>query len=1696
MMCLRRNLGMLPPGRIMLLGCVLLVSAGSLPAEDLHRLAKPPLRVPPDFDRGEAAVAEGLWAEALEFYASQNVENLDPDARDWHAFRLADLTWRHHLSARHRDQGDAEHAHQNLLRMRRELEDAGAEGRLYAEILESLGDFIGRGPGFRRRNEIVREHYMQALDVWETSTETDLARGRFFQLLKKKFSLFDPSASSREYFGWDGVSFPVSRERIEKGIRIAADEERQAWLAYLKALSYFYEQKVEEAEPMLAHLERLGSISEDREWEDDYLHMLALFWDQKGLQVEEMWYRPDYRRAVLASENLLDRFEDGESRWREAAEKRISDITRPVISVQTGEVFSDATFPGVRLTSRNVERITLRIFPMRLDEMLASGKRRPWGNLLELPIDGTDPVWEKEIVLNPHQPHEPHAEQVWLRNRLPLGAYVIQAKSGDVEAREVLLVSNTSILRQTLRDGRLSIWVLDSLTGTPRPDQLVQFFHWGRENEQGKRLRMLPPQTTNALGQALFDQNPDFGYFISISEDARHQAYLPMPYHPRVNPDKGAHRVVVQTDRPLYRHGDTLKWKITVRRHQHSRLETPARERFRMTFYIAKPERMREVIWEGEVRLNEFGTVDGEIPLVEEMSLGEIHLHVRGLNSSADEFTTPVIARLEAYRLADFVVEVDLPSREGASAVFPPDTGISVPIRAMDHHGEPLAGADATVQKGPVQILLEKDLWETGDKAVVVLRTDRPGRHVLFSRETDRVWEQEVHYIEGQIKELHLDMREEDAPNQYLWAHTLEEGVWHHDRVEIFSQDPDQILTVDLSFDRERYRPGEAGTVNIRVSDREGRPVSAEIGLSMVDEAVYALQEDLAEDAWVVFHGQPNPFRVNSLSGFGDRRFTHRPDMDPDLAPPGAPEIEGPPGANMRFWVRSSHSRFAGGRGEVSDEAGFANVQVRHDLRDTLLWHPQIQTDARGEATVPFTMADSLGSWRATARAITRASHVGMRKAETQSHLPLMARLQIPRYLVVGDGAVITGNLRNHTGEPKSVLARLEGTGVVLLNPEDREVTIPAHGRIRVDWRVRAETPGQADFTLRVKGPTHADGIRKSFPVLEHGMARRITQSTRSTASVVRLNPVLPEKRYRQNTRMTVQVSPSLALDVLDALPDLVYDNRPNNAIGLMNKFLPAVIVRKTMVDLGFSAEEIERRIFRDGGRPALQAPRRHRPAEWHSLNALTEEYLESVLNMQLDSGAWRWSSLQIPDSYMSAYILWTLYLARDGGLEIDEKVLENGRRFLQRDLVNHAADPNLQVWLLFALSHAKSPIAPFEKAAMENAVAKRHELSAYGRALLTLAFSNWNLDGAHMMARTLRNGVRMEENPDQSILLEQPPRTPGEGMAAPIAWWGKNRDQRHWHESSVEATAFTLMALLQVQPEHDLIEPAVQWLIRNRRGAGWNNTKDTAIAILALNHYLRQTQSHGSAYEYTLYANGHHISTQSIRPDTLLQIPTHFEVPPHILRDGANEIRVTRTAGPGRLTMSASADFYSTETPIPASGHEIFVKRQYFLQTHSPTLLEDSVTAWRLLNDGDTVESGDRIRVVLTFASANDLNYLHMEDPKPAGFEVPDAQSGSEHFLRPVKEIVARARFGGGEDPELDSPYLEKDQPVHAEFRDEGLVLQVNRMEQGFWEFQYTLRAESPGAFHALPTCAKAVYLPEVRAHAEEIRVRVQDAR
>jgi hypothetical protein len=498
-------------------------------------------------------------------------------------------------------------------------------------------------------------------------------------------------------------------------------------------------------------------------------------------------------------------------------------------------------------------------------------------------------------------------------------------------------------------------------------------------------------------------------------------------------------------------------------------------------------------------------------------------------------------------------------------------------------------------------------------------------------------------------------------------------------------------------------------------------------------------------------------------------------------------------------------------------------------------------------------------------------------------------------------------------------------------------------------------------------------------------------------------------------------------------------------------------------------------------------------------LDDMIDKGLQRLYDFQHGDGGWGWWKEGDSDHFMTAYVVWGLTLADEAGIRVRSGVRDQAVNFLDTEIVEAEERHDLQAWMLHALavhhgSNSRGGPPRRQARALDNLWENRDRLNAYTRALLALAAHHYgDAAMAETLIRNLDNGAIIDKTPDTSVI--QRGEQSSHGAVVGTAHWGEDGMWWRWSDGAVEATAFALRALLAIDPDNDLVEPVTNWLLRNRRGAQWSNTRDTAITVLTFTDYLHRSGELRTDLEYELSINGESIATRRVTPDDILSAPSRFSIDPSLVRDGVNEIRIVRRAGDGPLYFSAAATFFSLEEPVTPAGNEIFVRRQYFRRVGRPTLLKgffyDSVS----LGDGDRVTSGDRIETVITIEAKNDYEYLVFEDLKPAGFEAVAVRSGEPLYARELKSSAVQGHFVTGEFRRADATDTTgRARRVYQELRDRKVALFVDKLPGGVWEIRYELRAEVPGDFHALPVKGFAMYVPEIRANGAEVRVVVED--
>ncbi len=1017
---------------------------------------------------------------------------------------------------------------------------------------------------------------------------------------------------------------------------------------------------------------------------------------------------------------------------------------------------------------------------------------------------------------------------------------------------------------------------------------------------------------------------------------------------------------------------------------------------------------------------------------------------------------------------------------------------------------------DLGYRHGGIQIIAEKDTYTIGETARVMLTADKPDTWVLFSVEADEIFDYNLYHLDGAVKLLEFPVQESFTPNIFLNAISGQDHQLKNHTLALVVPPEEKFLNIKIQSDKEVYRPQEEGHFDVEVTDSQGHPVSGEMALGIVDASVYYIQQDYAGDIRQFFYGTKRPHSVQTNASFYQRSYVKlvRGDQNQIIDE----RITRQAGLTEAKIFSDSSDTFGGGRleqdkfalrsmnaiapmGEMIDalekkegrgfaksslaspakkmksrknlpasqaspaptKAGLAQPAVRQDFRSTVFWQPTIITDEDGKASVTVKFPDSLTTWRTTARSLTRETAVGTVTHENKTSKDILVRLQAPRFFTERDEVTISANVHNYTDTEQKIKVNLKAEGLDVLGEKSLWVTVEANGEQRVDWATVAQQQGQASLTVMAQAQDDADAVLRTYPIIPHGIEKFIAQSIvlkskEGEAVKNQFTLDLPKKRIKESTSLQLTFSPSLAAALLDALPYLA--DYPYGCVEqTMSRFLPAVTVKKTMKDLGLTDTEIAT-YLNDVLEPRQdpEHPKRRKDATLSKLNQMTKASLDRLYDFQHSDGGWGWWKEGSSDWFMSAYVVWGLSLAKEAGIKVKGKVLNRAVDFLQKQLVEEENQPDMLAWMLHALSVAKSK-STFENKQSQRLWEQREKLNPYTRALFALSeHYRGSTEHAVILARNLANGLH--EDKDNGT-----------------AHWGEAGIHYRFSEGGVEATAFGIKALANILPDSEYLEPAVKWLALNRRGGHWKNTRDTAIAILGLSDYLKISKELVPNFDYTVTVNGKIAQKGHVDRSNIFQFNRIITLPNDALKDGTNTVDVNIN-GTGALYVAGYLKYFTLEENITPAGNEVFVERKYFINDTAETLLKGYTTDWRPLKAGDTVKSGDRIKVEITLEAKNHYEYLIVEDYKPAGLEAVELKSGTGY----AQQLDHKGKETG------------RTTWLYQEYRDQKAAIFIDKLKQGKHRIEYELRAEIPGRFHGMPNQVHAMYVPEIRANSSEM--------
>lgn len=435
----------------------------------------------------------------------------------------------------------------------------------------------------------------------------------------------------------------------------------------------------------------------------------------------------------------------------------------------------------------------------------------------------------------------------------------------------------------------------------------------------------------------------------------------------------------------------------------------------------------------------------------------------------------------------------------------------------------------------------------------------------------------------------------------------------------------------------------------------------------------------------------------------------------------------------------------------------------------------------------------------------------------------------------------------------------------------------------------------------------------------------------------------------------------------------------------------------------------------------------------------------------------------------MTAYVAFGLALAREAGVSVPEHLPPD--RELRRLCEAMPPDDDNVPWMLVALLKLSPGDLKFLQSVFATAFGRRDGYSPSARALLAYASATLGTpEQRTVLLRNLDNGARRVRAPDLGDTVH----------------WGTSTGYWRASDGAVESTALTLLALLELDGKHPLIDPAINWLVLNRRSAHWQSTRETAFAALALARTMSLRGEASPQGEIEVLANGRSVQRVQFSRESVVAGPMEIAIEPKALRAGNNRFEVRRISGSGPVYLVASASAWAHGDTIKPASHLISTVREFVALKPQPTLAGTVRFSAVPLIAQQTVSAGEEIQVILSLDAPNELEYVKVEVPRPAGCEplAPlsgwDARLVSRDAHRPA---AAAKRSAAGRD---------EGSAIYREEHDDRSVFFLSRIPAGKSEIRYRIRATTAGDFQALPVTVEAMYAPEVRANSAARRLQI----
>ncbi len=947
------------------------------------------------------------------------------------------------------------------------------------------------------------------------------------------------------------------------------------------------------------------------------------------------------------------------------------------------------------------------------------------------------------------------------------------------------------------------------------------------------------------------------------------------------------------------------------------------------------------------------------------------------------------------------------------------------------------------VTQEELTLIPDKESYQPGDTARILVQSPFSPAEGLLTVSRSGVLYTQTFQIEDGSTTLEVPIESTQIPNLNLQVDLVGQTARLDEQGEPIAGAPlrpafaggtlslripplERTLTVEVSPQPAELEPGGETTIELLVSGADGKPAAdAELALVVVDEAILALTGYSLPDPLGIFYTD-RPSGLESFYGrssillaspelLADGRGGGQADVMSEEAMFAAP-------AEMPA-AMATQTLGEAARGISQPEA----IQVRADFNPLAAFEPVVTTDAQGKASVTIQLPDNLTRYRIMAVAVDAGGkRFGQGEASLTARLPLMVRPSAPRFLNFGDQFELPVVLQNQTDEAMQVSVAVSFANLKLLGNAGLLVEVPAHDRVEVRFPAAADMAGTASIQIVATAGEYADAITIQLPVYTPATTEAFATYGVIDSGAIAQPLLPPEDVFPQFGGLEIQTSSTSLQALTDAVLYLV--SYPFDCSEQIASRLLAIAGLRDVLS-AFQAE----------GLPS--------PEEMEASIDQDITRLEALQNTDGGFPYWRKGDESIP--FNTIHVAHALARALNKGYQVPPEMLNSTLAYL-REIESH-----FPVWYSLETRRTLSAYALYARDLLGDPDPGKAQ-----RLITEAGLDNLSLDAIGWLWPVLL------DTPGAQNTLEEMRRIVNNRVvetASAANFTNSYDDQNYLLLGSDRRTdAILLDALIQDDPDADLIPKLVNGLLAHSVNGRWGSTQENVFVLVALDRYFNTYESVEPDFVARMWLGEGYVGEHAYQGYSTDY--TQTVVPMSYLVDQQPETITLEKQGDGRLYYRLGLRYAPESLQLDPLEMGFVVQRRYEAVDIPTDVTQDENGVWH-------IKAGVRVRVRLTMVADTRRYHVALADPLPAGLEILNPSLAVTGSI-PQDPSSPDYRYGW---------WWWGTWYNHQNMRDERAEAFTPLLWEGVYTYTYVTRATTPGTFIVPPAKAEEMYSPEV---------------